>query len=65
MVSKETKVIDIKEVNIIKERRQLSVRFPKEFEEKFTIDSKKDKFFWKIIQDEDGISLKGELIKGV
>ncbi len=52
-----------REVSIVKEKDQLAVRIPKEFEEKFLIDPKKDKFIWVVLQDKEGASLQGTLIK--
>lgn len=56
---KEGKIIH---VNIIKEKRQLSVRFPAKLVDKFQIDPSNDSFIW-VVEGDKEISLKGVLIK--
>lgn len=50
-------------VKIIREKKQISVRFPKEMVDKFNIDPEKDGFTWVVEEQENQISLKGVLIK--
>lgn len=57
------RVIRVMPVKIIREKKQISVRFPKEMVDKFNIDPKKDGFTWVIEEQENQISLKGILIK--
>lgn len=49
-------------VKIIREKRQLSVRFPANLVDKFKINPEEDNFVW-VVEGTDEISLKGALIK--
>ena len=60
MVQKQS---EVKKVNIIRERRQLSVRFPTEFSDRFDIDIDKDMFEFIVIESKEGKSLQGRLLK--
>jgi len=62
MVREEDKA---KEVNIVQEKDQFAVRIPKNMEEIFDINPKKDKFIWEIIEVEDELTLVGSLLKDV
>jgi len=60
--SKETNKDDIIPVRIIRERKQMSIRFPSRLAEKFDINPDEDSFVW-IVERKEGISLMGRLIK--
>ena len=60
--NKEINESDIIPVKIIKEKKQMSVRFPSKFAEKLDINPEKDSFVW-ILEKKEGISLMGRLIK--
>lgn len=62
MVQEEDKT---REVNIVREKDQFAVRIPKNMEEIFSIDPKKDKFMWEILETEEGLILTGTLLKDV
>lgn len=55
--------LDTKVSKIVKENRQLSVRIPAEFASKLRIDTEKDRFMWVTLDNKQGISLHGNLIK--
>ena len=54
---------EIKQVNIVRERRQLSVRLPTEFSDRFDVNPEKDIFEFIVLEDEEGKSLQGRLLK--
>lgn len=58
----ERKIQEI-ESKIFDQKRQLLVKIPADVRERLEIDPAKDIFVWVIIEDENGISLKGVLKK--
>ena len=62
MENKERKEIQqVIPVKIIREKKQLSVRFPKAIEDRFDINPEKDGFIW-IVEGKENLSLSGALI---
>ncbi len=57
------KLPEIKIVNIIRERRQLSIRLPSELTDRFEINPEKDSFEFIVIEDNESKSLQGRLLK--
>ena len=62
---KEAEIIEIQQSKIIKDERQLSVRIPSDMALEFLINSKIDGFLWTIEKEEEGLTLRGKLIKGL
>lgn len=48
---------------IVKEHRQLSIRIPAKFVDKLRINTEKDRFLWRVIDNKEGLSLEAILIK--
>lgn len=53
-----------KTAKIVNEKKQLSVRIPKSFQEELNINTDKDTFEWSIVPNGDSLELQGRLIRG-
>ncbi len=56
--------IKTKEVNIIKDKKQVSVRIPANMVNEFNINTKQDNFIWVMKTEKKSMSLQGVFVKG-